>query len=177
MPKSRLTFPVTTPRQVKEAFFLAERMKNGPYEMPALELAIARVKAEIAALSDSELDSQIKDPKRLQQINEAKWYFGKVQIARCRVWPGMGKRPWATGDVPGVGVRCVKHSDPSDRLWKMAERAKTLKQLPLIVHSRIEPRQYRIDDGCHRAVALFLAGIKEAEAYIGDVPVARQHTW
>ena len=50
---------------------------------------------------------------------------------------------------------------PTARLW--------FAELPLVVFRRKRAvDQFRIDDGCHRAVAAYIAGFRHAFAYIGE---------
>jgi hypothetical protein len=50
--------------------------------------------------------------------------------------------------------------------------------LPLIVFRRKRSaEQFRIDDGCHRAVAYYLAGFRQAFAYVGEYHGPGELSW
>jgi hypothetical protein len=51
-------------------------------------------------------------------------------------------------------------------------------ELPLVVFSRKRAAdQFRVDDGCHRAVAAYLAGFRQAFAYIGEYRGSGELNW
>jgi hypothetical protein len=78
----------------------------------------------------------------------------------------MGRRPWAKGDVATVAELCKTNKPEAGRLWEMQEFAKTFaSELPIIVF--VCPGKLSINDGCHRAVAMMLAGCKSTLAWVG----------
>lgn len=177
MSRSARSLPAVSPREVKENFVLAERMKPVPLLSQAWDSAIERVKGEISKLSDSMLDALVTDPKRLSQINRSKWVLGKVELSRCTIWPKMGGWFWAVGTVTEVGIKCIRRLEPNDLLWQKAKRYGIIKTIPIIAHMSSPHGHCRIDCGSEQAVAMFLAGAKAAPAYIGQVPNELQHSW
>lgn len=128
--------PSRTPRDVKEHFLLAQRLREGPFAEPGWSAALKHHQAEISHLSDAAIDALIADPLRLEQFNRGTWHVGMVNLSHCTVHPKMGGRKWASGTVPMVAIECVKRDDRTDRLWEMAKRNELHRTIPLIVHSR-----------------------------------------
>jgi hypothetical protein len=106
-----------------------------------------------------------------------------VELTCCAVWPEMGKKEgeadkrWASGPVDKAAEEFRKH--PKDRVWEMVKTAElSIAHLPIVVLRRNSVRtQFRIDDGCHRAVAFYLAGGRLALAYVGQIAPEINEGW
>jgi len=78
----------------------------------------------------------------------------------------MGSRPWAIGTVGEVGDKFLRMEPAGSRISKMKSFAGIFgSQLPLIISCR--HGKLTIDDGSHRAVAMYLVRIKKEKAYVG----------
>jgi hypothetical protein len=54
----------------------------------------------------------------------------------------------------------------------------TFADIPLVVIRRESSAvQFRIDDGCHRAIAYYLAGFRQAFAYVGQYQGEHKLNW
>lgn len=155
--------------EVKRAFVLADWMKAAEWCESEEEFRtfLASEKSRVFALRESELDQIIEgDESRLKRLEEPGWTFEEVEVADCFVWERMGGRPWAIGTVREVGDRFLRMEPTGSRIWKMKFFAPIFSsQLPLIIFCR--DGRLAIDDGSHRAVAMYLAGIGKAKAYVG----------
>lgn len=156
-------------RDVKACYLLAEALKHGPFDLCGYRDRVASERHRIASLSEDQLDQGIPDPDRRTRYSGGTWRRSVVELACCSVWPQMGKRQWAAGLVSRVVEELRVKGGSADELY---ERAKIVQisfaDNPLIVFRRKRTaEQFRIDDGCHRAVAYYLAGFRHAFAYVG----------
>lgn len=153
----------------KRAFILADRLKVGPFDSPGSLLAAVEAAAvEIDGLPEAEVDRIIStDPERLERCNRARWRYAPVGLSQCRVYSRMGERAWAVGTVGLVARRFSSEATDADRIHRMIAFAKVYaERLPLILFR--DGEGLRINDGNHRAIAMFLAGIRTAPAWVGE---------
>jgi hypothetical protein len=153
----------------KRAFVLADWMKIAhrcESEEEFLSL-LGSEESRIARLQASELDQIIaRDKLRLDRFNDLYWVLEDVELKDCCVYPRMGQREWAVGNVVQVAERFVRMEPIESRVWKMKLFASIFSQrLPLIVLKNQGKQD--IDDGSHRAIATQLSGINTVKAYIG----------
>ncbi len=153
---------------VKRAFVLADWMKaasrceSGEEFLSLLDSESLR----LASLPEGELDQMIlPNQQRLRCFNSFAWTLGSVPLADCYVYPRMGKRLWAEGHVKDVSEKFTRLEPSSSRIWRMKLFASLYNRLPLIVMR--EGAKLKIDDGSHRAIAMYLSGTTDAKAYIG----------
>ncbi len=167
------------PRSVRECFLLAEAMKDGPFDPRGYHDRLSSERRRIAGLSDEQVARGITDAARLARFTCATWRLSVVELACCSVWPRMGRRQWATGPAPRVAGELRARGEPGDRLWQMAEAVQLpIADIPLIVTCRRRSaQQFRIDDGSHRAVAYYLAGFRQAFAYVGTAGGGDRLVW
>jgi hypothetical protein len=171
-----------TPRQVKEAVVLADTLKAGPFEPDGFRKKLAEARNTLRSLSENDIDEKyLKDHQdRLRRINEGSWALGMVELETCLTWPHFGGRQWAEMGPVNVTAEIVRQrNDPSDRLWEMAKSAHLfVVNLPIVViRMNKNSSKFCIDDGANRAVACYLAGFREAYAYIGVVREEINHKW
>jgi len=154
--------------EVKRAFVLADWMKSAhraESEEDFLRL-LSSESARLVRLTEREIDQIIaRDEKRLERFEILSWTLGKVSLKGCFVYPHMGERAWAVGKVDEVAPKFIRLESFSSRIWKMKLFARLFCKLPLIVLK--SDGQLKIDDGSHRAVVMFLAGLKSAPAFVG----------
>ncbi len=159
-------------RSVKETFVIAERLKDGPFDTHEAFLAsLERSKREVTSWPDCELDAFIgsQDRVRLDFYNRARWRLDSVNLDTCLIWRRMGGRDWAEGLVPAVAERFRSLEPEGNPIWRMQKFGELFAlQLPIIV-SVLNPSTRMIDDGSHRAIAMFLAGLKSTLAWIGEL--------
>lgn len=166
-------------REVKECFVLANVLKSGPNSLEPFTFRAAFERQRLSGLSDEQLDREITDQDRLRRLNNGRWEFSVVELNSCSVWPRMGGRNWATGLVGQVAEKLENRGDLTDRLWEMKKVVRQIfSELPLIVLRRAShPDRFQIEDGNHRAVAYYLAGLRQAFAFAGTVDSAFNHEW
>lgn len=166
-------------RPVKECYLLANVLKAGPFDPQGFRDRLAAERSRIANLPADEIDHLISDMHRRRRYNGAMWQFSIVTLDTCSVWPCMGGRRWVAGRVSRVASELPKFGQSSDRLFAMAWATPlSFAEIPLIVFCRKESTtEYRIDDGCHRAVAYYLAGLRQAFAYVGSYDGPGKLTW
>jgi hypothetical protein len=159
------------PRFVKECFLLANALKTGPFDPDSYRANAASERRRLAGSSDLHIELGITDLKRRSRYNNGTWLLTVVDLESCSVWPRMGERNWATGPVRQVAERLKTRGDVTDKLWDMTKFIRQpFSEVPVIVFERrSNPRQFRIDDGCHRAIAYYLAGFRQAFALVGKV--------
>jgi hypothetical protein len=154
--------------KVKRAFVLADWMKSAS-RCDSEEEFLLLLRAEqtrVEELSESQMDQIIKrDESRLERFQTCTWAFRTVGLGDCHVYSGMGKRSWAVGRASEVSTAFTRLEPSSSRIWKMKLFAPVFSHLPLIL-LQID-KEFTIDDGSHRAIAMYLAGIRDAQAYIG----------
>jgi hypothetical protein len=171
-----------TQRQVKEAVYLADKLKDGPFDRDGFKKKLSEVKNELRSLSEINIEeAHFKDHQdRLRRINEGNWMLGIVELENCLTWPHFGSRKWVEAGPVNVTAEIVRnHSEPNDRLREIVTHVHLFfVNLPLIViRTNKNPTKFFIDVGAHRAVAYYLAGFKEALAYIGVVREDINHKW
>lgn len=165
-----------SPREAKNAFILADRMKG-----PGKDTDLARQdltkyrdvllanRADVEAMADESVDVAIgtRDATRLRRYSRAIWSFGAISLSTCFVYNRMGSRKWIDKMlVPEAAESIRQRNDSSDRLWRMKELTQlVVLDLPIIILAT--GGKVQIDDGSHRAVAAWLAGIKELPAFVG----------
>jgi len=155
--------------EVKRAFVLADWMKAaGRCRSEEEFLALfASESTRLARLTEGEFDQIIaRDQSRLKRFETLEWELDSTPLGDCYVYPRMGDRAWAEGQVRDIAGKFVRQEPPSSRIWKMKLFAALFRRLPLIIVVR--GKNLEIDDGSHRAIAMFLSGIKDANAYIGS---------
>lgn len=153
---------------VKRSFVLADWMKSArrcKNEEEFLGL-LSSESLRLANLTESEFDQIIaRDVERLKRFETLTWTIGSVPLGDCYVYPRMGERAWAVGQVRDVAAKFTRMEQSSSRIWRMKLFATLFSRLPVIIVRR--SAKLEIDDGSHRAIAMFLAGIKDAKAHIG----------
>jgi hypothetical protein len=160
--------PVTA-RDVNECFLLGEALRAGAFDGTQFRTKLSAERQRIAAIPDDELFRLVADGDR-QARYCCNWELQIVDLANCSVWPQLEGRPWASGPVPRVAQRVLGRNEPNERIVTMATSVRLwFAELPLIVFRRKRSyAQFRIDDGSHRAVASYLAGFRQAFAFVGD---------
>ena len=157
-------------RRAKEAYLIAERLKDGPFDShEALLSALEHRRQNVSSLSDAEIDNYIggQNPRRLGFFDRAEWQLGTVNLSECIVWPKMGERPWASGSVTEVAEMFQSKEPKENRIWRMQTFSDFFSShLPIVVFGG-GPLRFAIDDGSHRAVAMALTGRPSASAWIG----------
>lgn len=128
-------------------------------------------RAAVEAMADDAVDTEIgtRDATRLRRNSRAARFFGLISLSDCFVYNRMGSRKWIGNMlVPQAADSIRQKNDSSDRVWRMKELTGLfVPSLPLIVLEA--GGEFRIDDGSHRAVAAWLAGIKELSAFVGKL--------
>jgi hypothetical protein len=120
----------------------------------------------VAQLTEEQVDQIVtRDESRLRRFQELEWDFRRVTLGECQVYPRMGKRAWAVGRVSDVSSAFTQMEPTTSRIWKMKLFASLFLRLPLIILQKGQTME--IDDGSHRAIAMYLSGIREAPAYVG----------
>ena len=154
--------------EAKRAFVLADWMKSASRcesEEEFLVLLYSEQK-RVAALAEAQIDQVLaRHEPRLIRFQTRRWELGNVALSECYVWPEMGKRPWAVGRVSEVAAAFRELESTTSRIWKMKLFARMFTHLPLIILQT--EQRLDIDDGSHRAVAMYLREIQDAPAYIG----------
>src|SRR6266540_6874244 len=121
---------------VKRAFVLADWMKSAS-RCESEEEFLLLLRAEqrrVRELTEVEMDQIIqRDKSRLQRFQEVTWELRTVRLGDCYVYPGMGERPWAMGQVRDVAPMFTRLEPSSGRIWKMKLFARSFTNLPLIL--------------------------------------------
>lgn len=143
-------------------------MKLGPFDDAGFEQRLRSERDRIALQNDAALIDGVHDHSRQRRYRAASWSFGVIDLAACAIWPGMGERPWPCLTVPAAAER-LSRLPRGDRLHSMLLTLhRTIEQIPLVVFTRgRNAAQFRIDDGCHRAVSYCRAGVQRAPAFVG----------
>ena len=133
---------------------------------------------KIAALSIKDLFAQI-DADRRKRFEMGQWVFTIINLDRCAVWPGMGGEDWArvrstrspasSRRRPCRGTGRARFANGS---WKCTPSSRSSSFARAAITAGI-----RIEDGSHRAIAYYLAGFKQAFAYVARVPSSCNLTW
>ena len=154
---------------------MAELLKGGDFDRDENLLAsLERVQRQLAPWQEAEMDAFIRDrdPNRFENFQRATWRLGRVDLEKCVVWwqGGMGHLgDWATGDLMEIANRFREKEPRESPVWNIQKFAKVFSlQLPLIVFV-VDSSTFAIDDGCHRAVAMALAGVTSSSAWIGSM--------
>jgi hypothetical protein len=149
----------------KRAFVMVELLKDGDLDTEKNLLAsLERVQGQLAPWQEAELDAFIRDrdPNRFENFQRATWRLGRVDLDKCVVWwqGGMGDLgDWSTGNLMEISNRFREKEPRESPVWEMQKFANLFSlQLPLIVFD-VDRSMFAIDDGCHRAVAMALAGV------------------
>lgn len=168
----------TNAEVVARAFLLAEELKRAPADRDAFRMALETERKKLAALSGQDLFKLIEADRR-KRIELGSWVFAIINLERCAVWPGMGGEEWARGPVAKIAGQFPSKAQPGNRARAIRERIpEVFAEFPLIgIRTRSDHARYRIEDGSHRAVAYYLAGFRQAFAYIARVPSAINLTW
>src|SRR5262245_38446228 len=164
---------------VARAFLLAEKLKNPPpTDREKFRVALAEERRKLAELPDGELLKLI-DADRRARFEKGAWVFAVINLDRCSVRPGMGGEQWARGPVHKIASQFPSRALPGSPTRGIREFAPELfAELPLVlIRTRSDYGRYRIEDGSHRAVAYYLAGFRQAFAYVARVPSAVNLTW
>lgn len=157
--------------EVKRAFVLADWMKwaeNCDNEREFIAL-LRSERMRIHTLNESELNQIIcEDPHRLNRFEKLTWKLEEqFDLATCRVYDRMDGRAWAIGTVREVADKFDRLEPAGSRVWRMRSFASCFQsELPVIV--LIKNGEPILDDGSHRAVALYLSGMTHTRAYIGS---------
>lgn len=153
----------------KRAFVFANRLKVGPFESADALLAASKAtEVLVDRLSIAELDAIVEaDGDRLRRYNNARWRLAALELGPCAVWPKMGEREWAVGTVENVARLFTTKADTSDRIFQMMALSSVYRQhFPLVLFN--SSNGLWLDDGNHRAVAMYLAGVRTAPAWVGE---------
>lgn len=178
-----MTKPITS-REVAIAFLLADFGKgitamahDASQEREWLAMLSAeRERLSALPVADLLAHERISIYKpRQRRFKRGSWELGRVELERCKVWPS-SSRPWCDGSVADA---VAKLGNSDHRVRDMATIAeKLVAQLPLVaLRFEGDPTRFRLDDGTHRAIALYIAGAREAPAYIGTVPADCNERW
>jgi hypothetical protein len=158
-------------RRAKEAFVVADTLKGGTFHSrEAFLTSLENVEREVTSWPDNQIDSFIAadNPWRLDNYTRAQWSLDHVDLERCTVWRHLGGRKWAEGSVTSVAELFRHHEPQQSRIWDMQKFGDIFSsRLPIIVFP--VGSSVMIDDGSHRAVAMALAGLKSAAAWIGSL--------
>ena len=172
-------FERSTPADVvARSFLLSEALKSAPPDRDAFRAALEAERKRLAPMTGKELFAQI-EPDRRKRIETGQWVFSVVNLERCAVWPGMGGEEWARGPVHKISGLFPSRAMPGNRARAIRERIlEVFSEFPLIlIRTRSDHSRYRIEDGSHRAIAYYLAGFRQAFAYVARVPSAINLTW
>ena len=159
-------------REVIESFLLANQMKQFASDNQiGFRAKLAAKRDALRTLSATDVNLMMTDAQRLMRYLSAEWQLKIVELASCSVWPKMGQKPWAVGPVPRVAAELVAKDDKDEKAWDILNHVRSaFADLPLIVFERKRSdKQFRIDEGSHRAVAFYLAGFRQAFAFVGKV--------
>jgi hypothetical protein len=154
--------------EVMRAFVLADWMKAASCCESEKEflLLLRAEQARVSELTEVEMDQIIgRDESRLTRFQTFDWELRTVRIGDCHVFRRMGDRAWAEGQVRDVASMFERLEPSVSRIWKMKLFAPLFTDLPIIVFQIGQKRQ--INDGSHRAIAMYLSGIREVRAYVG----------
>jgi hypothetical protein len=172
-------FERSTPADVvARAFLLAEALKKAPPDRDAFRTMLEEERKKIAALSFKDLFGQI-DADRRKRLETGQWVFTVVSLERCAVWPGMGGEEWARGPVHKISGLFPSKAMAGSKTRVIRERIQEVfAEFPLIaIRTRSDHSRLRLEDGSHRAIAYYLAGFRQAFAYVARVPSANNLTW
>jgi hypothetical protein len=163
---------------VARSFLLAETLRKAPPDRDSFRALLEEERKKIAALSIKDLFAQI-DADRRKRFEMGQWVFTIINLERCAVWPGMGGEAWAKGPVHKISGLFPSKAMPGNKTRAMRERILEIyAEFPLIlIRTRSDHSRMRIEDGSHRAIAYFLAGFKQAFAYVARVPSSCNLTW
>jgi len=154
--------------EAKRAFVVADWMKSAS-RCKSQEEFLILLRAEqtrVSKLHETEMDQIIqRDESRLERFQTLDWQLRTVRLRDCHVYPRMGKRAWAVGCVSDVAAAFNRLEPSLSRIWKMKLFASLFTELPLIVLE--DAGKLTIDDGSHRAIAMYLSGIRDVPAYVG----------
>jgi hypothetical protein len=169
------------PRQVKEAVILTDEMKSGPFDPDGFKKKMVEKREWLRSLSQIDIDECfLGHQERLQRINQGIWLLGKVYLESCPTAPEFGSRKGVRAAPVNVTAQVIRSEQyVNDRLWQMKEFVPLfVEDLPLIVtRMNKNPNRFYIDDGANRAVAYYLAGLRDAVAYIGVASEDINHKW
>lgn len=159
-------------RDVAASFLLADQMKKGPFDHVKFLERLATIRSGLDATSCEELTAKVEDSARRKRYLHGDWKLAIVDLDQCHVWPSFGGRAWAKGTVKSVCQDFERRANRQDKVFKIIRSIELpLALLPLIViRFNDDDRSFRIDDGSHRAVAYYIAGFRQALAYVGSVP-------
>ncbi len=155
--------------EVKRAFVLADWMKfvSRCESEEEFLLLLRSERRRLRRLTEAETDQIVsRDDSRLDRFEKLVWELRRAPLGDCHVHPRMGKRPWAVGRVRDVSAKFMRSEPSSSRIWKMKVFAYLFAELPLIILRK--GGKLEIDDGSHRAIAMYLSGITDVQAYIGS---------
>ena len=156
---------------VMRALALADKLKSGDFASTDSFLrSLNKCEQEVRLWTDAEVaEFARRAGNRLARYQKLVWtYSSDAQFLRYDVWSKMGERHWAKGSVNDV-AKLFRGNEPTEsRIWKMKDFANEFAtKLPIIVTEL--GSGMRIDDGCHRAVAMALAGHERCAASIGKL--------
>jgi hypothetical protein len=172
-------FERSTPADVvARAFLLAEALKKAPPDRDVFRSLLEEERKRIAALNFKDLFGQI-DADRRKRFETGQWVFTVVSLERCAVWPGMGGEEWARGPVHKISGLFPSKAMAGSKTRIIRERIQEVfAEFPLIaIRTRSDHSRLRLEDGSHRAIAYYLAGFRQAFAYVARVPSANNLTW
>lgn len=167
-----------TPIVVARAFLLADILKNMVSDREKFRAALIEERKKLAAMDAPDVFKQI-EPDRRKRIEMGSWVFAVINLDRCAVWPGMGGEEWARGPVSRLASQFPSRAMPGNRTRAIRECTQDIfAELPLIlIRTRTDYNRFRIEDGSHRAIAYYLAGFRQAYAYVARVPGTINLTW
>lgn len=184
------------PSEAVASFLLSERLagflkQNAKPSNTALSREIERLRDSMLHQSEAELLAQISDQDRRERYRRARWARGEVELNKYWGWPKMGGIQWAAGKVSEVAAILVVHANEPGRYCTDIKRSEIFRDitehlpvvkaaLPILVfdgdgihgpYARLRQGQvaYDLDDGCHRAIAAWLAGWSKMPAFIGSL--------
>lgn len=166
-------------RAANEVFALSDRMKHGwPLTGESFRSLLGQHIDQVERLGAEALDLEVREHRR-RRYTAATWTLQEISLEACAVWPRMGGRPWATGPVPKVAALFPARSSPDDRIRRMVMCVSLFREcLPLqVLAVQNDLTKFRIDDGCDRAVAMYLAGVRTMFAFVGIVRHHLNHQW
>jgi hypothetical protein len=172
---------------------IKESLRNGlAMDEAAIRSELTRIGSQLGSMSLTQLENQINDSDRVRHYKNAQWTSSEIELARCWVWPTMGKISWATGKLSEVTRKLAMPSQfplmPDKRIKfdSIATNLATiLSTLPIIVfiqegvdYPGLHPdydgqrkeSEYDIDDGCHRAIMACQANCRTIPALVGKLP-------
>lgn len=116
-----------------------------------------------------------KDGIRWDLYNKCRWRLDCVELRGIRIYPKMGRShkdneeiPELKGTVDDAAKIVSNHLVFFPKIKNMKQYADMFCRFLPIIIVNTKRRKYDIDDGNHRAVAMYLAGIRKVNAWVGE---------